>query len=64
MYGENNAEVHNNINDTQSPLMNPKHYSIEDNNKELFLSGLNFKELIEKHNLSINDLNVYRPGLR
>ena len=55
MYGENNAEVHNNINDTQSPLMNPKHYSIEDNNKELFLSGLNFKELIEKHNLSIND---------
>ena len=36
MYGENNAEVHNNIDETQTPLMDPKHYSSESENAKNF----------------------------
>lgn len=60
MYGENNAEVHNSIDQTASPLMNPKHYSLENNKDEIFLSGLN-KEQLNAENISDNDIAIYRP---
>ena len=61
MYGENNAEVHNSLDQTESPLMNTKHYSVKNVDDELFLSGLNDEQLLE-HGISKQDTMIYKPA--
>ena len=60
MYGENNAEVHNNISETQTPLMDPKHYSSESENDKIFLGGCEIDQFHE-YKLKKKDLSIYIP---
>jgi len=61
MYGENQAEAHNKIEENNSPIMNPSHITIKgiDKNK-IYISGMDINEL---KNIGINnkDLNPYIP---
>jgi len=63
MYGENNAEVHNNMNQTISPIMNPKHYSLISEDEPFFLGGCNPEEL-KKEGITQNDMEIYKPALK
>ena len=60
MYGENNAEVHNNIDEPQTPLMDPKHYSSESENDKIFLGGYEIDQF-QEYNLKKKDLSIYIP---
>lgn len=61
MYGENQAEAHNNIEETKTSLMDVKHFTITDEEKKKFhISGCNLDEL-KSHGININDLNLYIP---
>jgi len=59
-YGENEAEHGNPIVDNKSPLRNKSYYSESDVSK-LYLSGVSMRELIDKYDLSLNDLDIYIP---
>ena len=60
MYGENQAEAHNNIEETASPLMNRKHFTILDKNENLFYGGVALDDL-KKYNITKNDMKIYVP---
>lgn len=60
-YGENQAEYGNNIEENFSPIMKPTFYEAKPDLDELWLGGVSAKELIEKHGVSVNDLNPYLP---
>jgi N-acetyl sugar amidotransferase len=60
-YGENQAEYGNNIEENFSPKMKSTFYEAKPDVDQLWLSGIPAKELIEKHGVSINDLNPYLP---
>lgn len=62
MYGENQAEAHNKIEETSSPLMNKKHYTISDKNEKLFYGGVALDDL-KKYNITKNDMKIYTPEL-
>ncbi len=59
-YGENEAEYGNPIADNVMSLRNKSYYTIE-NFSNVFLSGVNIKELINKYKLTLNDILVYLP---
>lgn len=59
MYGENHAEYHNKLAETQSPLMNPAHYTGEVGQKYYF-GGVHQDEL-PKHGIQYHDLAPYLP---
>jgi len=48
MYGENNGEVHNDIEMAKKPKMDPDFYSTKNPNKSLYFSGLNLDQLSKK----------------
>jgi len=60
-YGENEAEYGNPIADNQKSLRDKSYYSTGNLN-EIFLGGVSIPELIEKHQLSSNDLKAYLPA--
>ena len=62
MYGENGAELHNNYKDNLSPLMDKKHFTIEDTNQNIFYGGVPLDEL-KKFNISKSDMGIYIPEL-
>lgn len=62
MYGENQAEAHNNYLDNQIPLMDKKHYTVPDKNQNLYYGGVPLKEL-KKYNISESDMKIYVPEL-
>lgn len=59
MYGENQAEYHNNLVETQSPLMDRKHYTGLPN-QEYYFGGVHKNDLIE-HGVYERDLEPYIP---
>ena len=59
-YGENEAEHGNPISDNASSLRK-KYYFTHNNLKDLFLGGVNIKELEDKYKIKINDLKDYIP---
>ena len=61
MYGENQAECHNSFYETISPLMDTKHFTSKGPEEELFFGGVEKKELISEHGISIKDLQPYLP---
>ncbi len=63
MYGENQAEYHNKISETQSPLMDRAHYTRERDQK-LFFGGMEMGELMRQHHLELADFAPYLPIYR
>ena len=59
MYGENHAEAHNAINETETSLMDPKHYTKSDD-EPLFFGGIAI-EALQQYGISKNDMNFYIP---
>jgi N-acetyl sugar amidotransferase len=60
VYGENQAEYGNPVEDNQSPFMKPSFFSISDP-LEMFLGGVKVRKLIENSNMSLNNLSAYIP---
>lgn len=60
-YGENEAEYGNPIADNASSIRDKSFYEMRDLS-EVYLSGFSIPELIEKHELSLNDLMAYLPA--
>ncbi len=59
MYGENQAEYHNKLSETQSPLMDRAHYTGQPGQKYYF-GGVHEDELVQ-HGVETADLEPYRP---
>jgi N-acetyl sugar amidotransferase len=59
MYGENQAEYHNKLSDTQSPLMDPSHYA-GDGTRKYFFGGVRRDEL-DQYGVTEGDLEPYLP---
>ncbi len=62
MYGENQAEYHNKLSETQSPLMDRAHYTGEPD-QTYFFGGLSEKDL-SRMGIQASDLAPYKPILR
>lgn len=60
-YGENEAEYGNPIADNHSSLRDKSYYSMSHLN-EIYLGGVSAGELMEKHGLTLNDINTYLPA--
>ncbi len=60
MYGENQAEYGNNIDENKSPKMKSDYFSI-DKKKSIYLGGLPISEIIKKYNFTLNDFVPYFP---
>lgn len=63
MYGENQAEYHNKLSETQSPLMSREHYTAERDQK-FFFSGISKEDWISKYSLEPADFTPYQPIFR
>jgi N-acetyl sugar amidotransferase len=62
MYGENQAEYHNKLVETQSPLMSPAHYAGEPG-QSYYFGGVHQDELA-KHGVKRGELEPYMPIMR
>ena len=60
-YGENEAEYGNPIADNQTSLRDKSYYSMK-NLDEIYLGGVSIRELKEKYNLTMKDINTYLPA--
>lgn len=61
IFGENEAEYGNAIEDNEIPTRDPKYYSAELSLKDLVLGGVPAEELIKKHAFKLSDLEAYFP---
>ena len=59
-YGENQAEYGNKIEDNNKPTMDLSFFS-DAKKEDITIGGIPAKELIEQHNISESDLNMYMP---
>ena len=60
MYGENQAEYGNSVDENNIPTMNYKFFSV-DNPEELVLGGVAVKDIIKNHDYKIGDFAPYIP---
>tara|TARA_B110001452_G_C15240915_1_gene429613 strand:- start:2412 stop:3641 length:1230 start_codon:yes stop_codon:yes gene_type:complete len=60
MYGENQAEYGNSVDENNIPTMNHEFFSV-DNPMEMRLGGVTVKEIIDKYNYKIDDFTPYIP---
>ena len=60
MYGENQAEYGNNIEENKKPTMNPKFYSAVDP-LDMKFGGITMREIIKNYNFTIGDFKPYIP---
>ena len=60
-YGENEVEYGNPLVDSASSLRDRSYHTMQDLS-EVCLSGLSIPELIERHGLSLNELDAYLPA--
>lgn len=60
-YGEPEAEYGNPIAETESSLRNQSYFTMRDLG-EIFLGGVSVKELVERYELSLNDISPYLPA--
>ncbi len=63
MYGENQAEAHNNYEDNLSPLMDISHFTRESEKDDLYFGGVHIKDL-PQHGVNEKDILMYKPMLR
>ena len=61
IFGENEAEYGNAIEDNEKPTRAPKYYSAELSIKDLILGGVPATKLIEEHGFKLSDLQAYFP---
>ena len=61
VFGENEAEYGNAIEDNEKPTRDPKYYSAELSIKDLVLGGVPATELIDKYKFKLSDLEAYFP---
>lgn len=61
MYGENQAEYGNKVDENNIPTMNYKFFSV-DNPKELMLGGETMEQLMEAHSFDLGDFAPYIPN--
>jgi len=61
IYGENPVEYGDNLASADSPTMYPVFYESKPSIENLVLGGLQAKELVDRYDVSINDLNPYLP---
>ncbi len=59
-YGENQAEYGNNIKENRSEKMKKEFFSVK-NSKDIFLGGVQIKNIIKKYNFNIKDFEPYLP---
>lgn len=65
MYGENQAEYGNKVDENQKPTMDPKFFSTDDP-LDMRLGGITVREIIEQYDFTLNDFTPYiapRPEL-
>ena len=60
MYGENQAEYGNPLDENLNPFMDLNYYSIDDPLKIKF-AGISLKEIINNTKFSLSDFNIYIP---
>lgn len=60
MYGENQAEYGNNVEDNKRPTMDPVFYSTGDS-LEMKFGGVTMREIITRHNFTLGDFAPYIP---
>ena len=60
-YGENEAEYGNPVADNATSLRDRSYYAMN-NVSEVYLAGLPIPELMQRYQLSLNDLSVYLPA--
>jgi len=63
MYGENQAEAHNDIEKTKSPLMDPSHYTCKSYDEPMYFGGVELRDL-EAQGIEFADMQSYLPLLR
>lgn len=61
IFGENEAEYGNAIEDNEKPTRDNKYFSSEETIADLVLGGVPATELIEKHGFKLSDLEAYFP---
>jgi len=59
-YGENEAEYGNPISENKFPIRD-KRYFTKTNMSNIYFGGVPFQELIDNHNITLNDLNIFLP---
>ncbi len=62
MYGENQAEAHNDLEATKTPLMDPSHYTRNSSDEPLYFGGVELRNLKE-HGIGFEDVQSYLPLL-
>ena len=60
MYGENQAEYGNSVDENNIPTMNYKFFSVDDP-QELVLGGVSVKDIIKEHGYTLGDFAPYIP---
>tara|TARA_X000000368_G_scaffold153911_1_gene121265 strand:- start:16795 stop:18006 length:1212 start_codon:yes stop_codon:yes gene_type:complete len=60
MYGENQAEYGNNVEENKTPKMKSEYFSSK-GKEAIYLGGLTIKEIMDKYNYSLNDFVPYFP---
>tara|TARA_B100001250_G_scaffold414386_1_gene452428 strand:+ start:3992 stop:5203 length:1212 start_codon:yes stop_codon:yes gene_type:complete len=60
MYGENQAEYGNNVEENKTPKMKNEYFSTQSKDS-IYLSGLSVKEIIDNYKFTLNDFVPYFP---
>ncbi|MDA9006519.1 N-acetyl sugar amidotransferase [Litoricola sp.] len=60
MYGENQAEYGNPLEDNKDPFMQPTFFSI-DEPMEMLLGGIKIRDIMDHYGFSLNDFSAYIP---
>lgn len=61
VFGENEAEYGNAIQDNDKPERDPKYYTAENQLSELYLGGVSATQLMEEYKFTAADLEAYLP---
>ena len=61
IFGENEAEYGNAIEDNEKPTRDPKYYTAENQLDDLYLGGVNARELMDEYDFTLADLEAYLP---
>ena len=61
IFGENEAEYGNAIDDNEKPTRDPKYYSAENRLEDLYLGGVNALRLMDEYSFTKADLEAYLP---
>jgi N-acetyl sugar amidotransferase len=61
VFGENEAEYGNAIQDNERPTRSAEYYTAEQRLQDLYLSGVSARELMQRYHFTLADLEAYLP---